>query len=483
MSLARKIFGVGIWTAVSRILGFVRDMLVGRYLGAGRLSDIFLTAFKLPNLFRDLLGEGALSSVFIPMFAREKRDEKFASNIFSWLFLILLGITILMEIFMPFVIFGLAPGFDADKLQMTVAIARIMFFYVILVCGVGFISAVLNAFSDFAAAAAVPLILNIFLIGGLLLFGANLYAMSGTVLAAGVVQILILAARLRRRRFGLRLVRPTITPLVKSITRRLGWGFLGSGFYQLNVIVGVLIASYHGGAVSYLYYADRMIQLPFAIIGLAAGTVILTKVSDAIAAKKMKAVHQYQNAAMRQSMMLTLPSVAGLLALAEPIIRILFEHGEWSPAATSFVAMAIMIQVFALPAMTSSQVYLKTLYASGDAKTPVKAGAVSLAIGIMVMLALSPHAGYLCVPIGTVASGLIRNRWLNIICMRRGLYRIEQGAVMAISAFFALSAALAVGLHFAAPLATGVISLGMLLGAAAIIYLPLAALCDKIIRK
>jgi putative peptidoglycan lipid II flippase len=357
-----------------------------------------------------------------------------------------------------------------------------MFGYVILICAVGFLSAILNAFSDFVLAAAVPILLNVFLILGLLVFRADLYALAATVLVAGIVQILILSARIGRRKFGLRLVRPRATRLMKSMTRRMGWGMLGSGFYQLNIFIGVLLASYQSGAVSYLYYSDRMVQLPFAIIGLAAGTVILTKVSDAIAAKKMGAVHQYQNAAMKNSMMLTLPCAAGLFVLAEPIVRFLFEYGEWTPAATSAVAAAIMIQVFALPLMTSSQIYLKTLYASGDVRTPVRISAVALAIGIAVMLAASGRFGYLCVPIGTVASGAVRNIWMKRACGSRGLYKTDPGAVRAIAAFGALSIAMAAALWFARSAITGLFPLVVSIALAAIIYLPLALFCDKIIK-
>jgi putative peptidoglycan lipid II flippase len=264
---------------------------------------------------------------------------------------------------------------------------------------------------------------------------------------------------------------------------RMGWGFVGSGFYQLNIIVGVLLASYQSGAVSYLYYADRMVQLPFAIIGLAAGTVILTKISDAISAGKIGAVHQYQNAAMRQSMMLVLPCMAGLFSLAEPIIRILFEHGEWTHAATVAVSAAIMIQVFALPVMTASQIYLKTLYASGDARTPVKISAVSLAAGVAVMLALAGRFGYLSVPVGTVISGIVRNIWMNAACRRRGLFALNKKTVAANAAFFALSAAMGAGLWFAKPLAEGAGELAAIMAASAIMYLSTAAFCDKIIGK
>ncbi|MBR4806784.1 MAG: lipid II flippase MurJ, partial [Alphaproteobacteria bacterium] len=157
-------------TGISRIFGFIRDMLIARVLGAGRMSDIFLAAFKLPNLFRDLLGEGALSAIFIPMYADSKHDESFAKNVFSWLMVVLLGITLVFEIFMPIVVWILAPGFadDPGKMELTVIISRIMFFYVIFVCSAAFLSAVLNAFSRFVLAAFMPVMLNIMLIAALL---------------------------------------------------------------------------------------------------------------------------------------------------------------------------------------------------------------------------------------------------------------------------------------------------------------------------
>ena len=483
MSLAKHIFGVGAWTGVSRILGFVRDMLIGQFLGAGRLSDIFLTAFKIPNLFRDLLGEGALSSVFIPMFAREKKSPDFASQVFSWLALIMLIITIMMIIFMPIVMMGLAPGFDAEKLTMTIYIARIMAGWIFLVCMVAFLAAILNAFSEFLWVAIMPIISNVFLIGALLVFGANLPILASAFLVIGVVQIGILWRRLKKRGFGLTLVRPRMNPAVKNMMKRMGWGFVGSGFYQLNVIVGVLIASFHTGAVSFLYFADRMIQLPFAMVALATGTVILTKISDAMRAEKMSAVYKYQNAAMRQSLMLILPCVAGLIALGAPIIRVLFEHGAWTADATESVALVIAVLALALPFMTTSQIYLKTLYASGDVKTPVKISAITLALAVVVMLSLSGTLEYLAVPVGTVVGGFVRNIWMRTVCARRSLLKTSPETVFSVFCFAALSALMFAALLFTGDMAMGVFSLGLMIALSAVIYLPLAIFCDKIIDK
>ncbi|HOY47733.1 MAG TPA: lipid II flippase MurJ [Alphaproteobacteria bacterium] len=173
MKLGKHIFGVGVMTGISRIFGFVRDMLIARFLGAGRMSDIFFAAFKLPNLFRDLLGEGALSTVFVPMFTDQKKDDYFAKNVFSWLVIVLLGITIVFEIVMPIIIMILAPGFSDDpgKFELTVLVSRIMFGYVIFVCVAAFLSAVLNAFSRFILAAFMPILLNLMLIASLIFAG------------------------------------------------------------------------------------------------------------------------------------------------------------------------------------------------------------------------------------------------------------------------------------------------------------------------
>ena len=484
MNLGKHIFGVGAMTGISRIFGFVRDILIARVLGAGRLSDVFLAAFKLPNLFRDLLGEGALSAIFIPMYADSKQDNKFAQNVFSWLMVGLLGITILFEIFMPLVVWFLAPGFDAvaGKMEMTVTISRIMFVYVIFVCGSAFLSAILNAFSKFLLAAFMPVLLNIMLICALLIamfFGTThvLYLMAGTVVLSGVIQFGVLWSRIRRNHFGLRLVRLRWTPSIRSLFRRLGVSIVGSGFYQITIIIGTLVASFQSGAVSWLYYSDRIIQLPFAIIGLAAGTVLMSSISNALASKNMRSVYIQQNSTIRRSLMLTLPCVAGLFVLAHPIIQYLFQYGAWSADSTSAVALAIQIQVMVLPAMVISQVYSKTLYASQDVKTPVRTSIVSLAVASVLYLGLFSFVGYLAVPIGVVVSGYVKNYLLGRICRRRGLTNVDGRTTRAVCAFGLLAAIL--GMLLTLVPVTGYITLGLAICAYGILYLPIAYLIDR----
>jgi putative peptidoglycan lipid II flippase len=459
-------------------------MLIARYLGAGKLSDIFLAAFKLPNLFRDLLGEGALSSIFVPMFTDQKKDKTFANNVFSWLMVVLLGITLLFQICMPLIVWILAPGFadDPGKMEMTVLISRIMFFYVIFVCGAAFLSAVLNAFSRFALAAFMPVLLNIMLIGALLAFGRYagntvLHIMAGTVVLSGIIQMGILWGRIRCKNFGLRLIIPKWTPKIKQMFKRLGVSIFGSGFYQMTIIVGTLVASFQSGAVSWLYYSDRIVQLPFAVIGLAAGTVLLSSLSNAMADKNMRSVYIQQNSSMRQSLMLIIPSVVGLFVLAHPIIKYLFEYGVWTSESTHAVAAAIMIQVLVLPAMLISNIYSKTLYAAQDVKTPVKTSIISLMAATALYLALFHFAGYLAIPIGVVLSGYLKNYMLARACRKRGLFKAEKRTIRAVAAFSVLAVALGAGLRFM-PI-TNIWMLGVAMAAFGGLYLPAAMLISK----
>ena len=488
MKLGKNIFGVGAMTGISRVFGFIRDMLIARFLGAGRLSDIFFAAFKLPNLFRDLLGEGALSAIFIPMYTDMKKDEGFAKNVFSWLMVILLGITIIFEIFMPLVIWALAPGFSEDpgKMQLTVTIARIMFFYVIFICGAAFLSAVLNAHSRFLLAAFMPVLLNIMLIcalTGSIWYGNQyiIYVMAATVVLSGIIQFAVLWRRIRSKHFGLRLIIPHWNDQIKDMFKRFGVSLVGSGFYQITIIVGTLVASWQSGAVSWLYYSDRMVQLPFAMIGLAVGTVLISSISKALTDKNMRSVYLQQNSSMRRSMMLIMPCVVGLFVLAEPIIRILFQHGAWTPESTHAVALAIRIQCLVLPAMLISQIYSKTLYASQDVNTPVRTSVISLGVATVIYLALFPVVGYLSIPVGVVVSGYVKNYLLGRVCRRRKLVQTNKKTIVSMFVFAFLAIALGVVLSMIS--IPNVWVLGIAICVFGILYLPIAFVIDRFIIK
>ena len=351
--------------------------------------------------------------------------------------------SLMIEFIMPIVVWILAPGFadDPGKMQLTVTISRIMFWYVVFICASAFLSAILNAFSRFLLVAFMPVLLNIMLIGALLMAAwfapeTVLYIMAFTVVLSGIVQLWILWSRIRRHHFGLRLVRPRWTPAIRSMFRRLGISIIGNGFYQITIIVGTLVASFQNGAVSWLYYSDRMIQLPFALIGLAVGTVLISSISNAMAEKNMRSVYIQQNSSMRQSMMLIIPCVVGLFVLAEPIIRCLFEYGAWTPESTHAVAMAMMIQVLVLPAMMISQIYSKTLYASQDVRTPVRTSIISLGVAALIYISAFHFIGYLAIPVGIVASGYLKNYLLHRACYRRGLIHIEFKSIIYLNSIY-----------------------------------------------
>lgn len=488
MRLGKHIFGVGVMTGISRLFGFLRDLMVAHVFGAGRLSDIFLASFKLPNLFRDLLGEGALSSIFIPMYTSKNKDENFAKNVFSWLMVALLGITILFEIFMPLIVWILAPGFadEPGKIELTTTISRIMFWYVIFICGSAFLSAILNAFSRFMLVAFMPVLLNVMLICAMLLAAffaptTVLYIMAFTVVLSGVIQFAILWHRIRSKHFGLRLIVPRWTPAIKSMFKRLGISIVGNGFYQITIIVGTLVASFQSGAVSWLYYSDRMIQFPFALIGLSVGTVLMSSISNAMAEKNMRSVYIQQNSSIRQSMMLIVPCVVGLFVMAEPIIQYLFEYGAWTHESTHAVALAMMIQVFALPAMMISQIYSRTLYASQDVRTPVKTSIISLIVAIAIYLGAFHFVGYLAIPIGVVVSGYLKNYLLRRACRRRGLIHTERRTIYAIIAFIILAVAMGAVLWMVP--VNSLFAMLFTIGGFAVIYLPLAYLINKKIES
>jgi len=271
---------------------------------------------------------------------------------------------------------------------------------------------------------------------------------------------------------------------MKTLFKRIGIGFVGTGFYQINIIMGALIASMQSGAISYLYYTDRMVQLPFAMVGLAAGTVLLTSLSDAIKTKNLARVHTQQNAVISGTMIWILPSMVGLFVLAVPIMQFVFERGAWTHAATLATAAAIMIQCWALPAMSIGQIYEKTLYSAQDMKTPVKMSIISLVVSAIIYVSLFRWLGYLAVPVGLVVGTYLRNVLLISACSRRGLFRLTGTTLRKCAMFITLSFVMGAGLWIAKD--TGVINslfaLVATIGISAAFYMPIAMLANKKMR-
>lgn len=443
-SLVRSIAAVGGFTMVSRVTGFVRDVLIAKFLGAGMLADAFFVAFKLPNLFRSLFAEGAFNVAFVPLFSEmlETRNRekalKFAEEAFSCLFYVVLLFTALMEIFMPFVVIVQAPGFikDPAKTEAAVLMSRITFPYLLLVSLNSLQSGMLNSVGKFAAAALTPTLLNLTMIAALFaftpLFGGNYaYALSLGVTVAGVLQLLWLIWHTRQA--GLPLGLMSLKAVVKNkseevslLMKRILPGVFGSGIYQINLFLDTLFVSFLStGAVSWLYYANRLYQLPVGIIGAAIGTVLLPVLSRQLKSNDEAAARESMNRALETALLLSLPAAAGLIALNVPVIAVLFERGAFSTDAAVKTGLALSAYAVGLPAYILTKALAPAFYARGDTATPVRIAAAALISYIVLCLLLLPVMSYLGI---ALATGIVA--WLNVfqylfLIKKRGLHKTD----------------------------------------------------------
>ena len=408
----------------SRVLGFVRDVLIAAALGTGAVADAYFVAFRFPNLFRRLFAEGAFNSAFIPLFAKclegEGREaaRRFAEQALAGLAFVLLIMTAIGEIAMPVLMYGLAPGFIADpeKFDLAILLTRITFPYLLLVSVLALFSGVLNGLRRFAAAALAPTLLNVVLILTLLVIrsagldgrpGAGIWLCWG-VLAGGVAQLVLVAIALARLDFRLRFAWPRMTPAVRRLIGLGIPGVISGGITQINIVVGTMIASLQAGAVSYLYYADRIYQLPLGVVGIAIGVVLLPELSRRLKAGDREAADHQQNRSLEFAMVLTLPAAVALVVLAAPIIQVLFERGAFGAADTTASAMALAGFGLGLPAFVLIKVFSPGYFAREDTRTPMYYAAAGVGVNIAGSLALFPFFGHVGIAIATSLAG-----WVN----------------------------------------------------------------------
>ena len=354
MSLLHSVATVGSYTAVSRVFGFVRDVLTAAILGAGPVADAFFVAQRLPNLFRSLFAEGAFSAAFVPLFAGtmgvhgRERARVFAEDALAVLAAALLGFVLLGEILMPVVMDVIAPGFreEPEKFELAVDLSRVTFPYLLFISLVALQGGVLNSVDRFAAAAATPILLNLFLIAALLLmrhFGwRDGRALAWAICAAGFAQFLWLLFSCARAGLALRLPLPRLTRGVRRTLAVMAPATVGAGVTQLNLLISTALASLlPGGSVSYLYYADRLNQLPLGVVGIAVGTAILPSLSRRIRLGHLADAVTVQNRGIELALLLTLPAAIALAVLASPIFSVLFQRGAFGPVKVAVTAMAI----------------------------------------------------------------------------------------------------------------------------------------------
>ena len=436
MALLRSAATVGGYTMASRALGFVREMLVAAFLGASPVSDAFFVALRLPNMFRSLFAEGAFNAAFVPLFAGKVAQEgqvaarRFAEDALAALLMALLVFLLLGEILAPFVLDVIAPGFrkDPEKFRLAVEMTRIMFPYLLFISLTALQSGVLNSLERFAATAFTPVLLNLFLIAVLLLVRPlRGQALAWAVAAAGLAQFLWLMFSCWQAGLPLSLPRPRLTPEVRKLLRIMLPGVFGAGVMQINLVVSTAMASLlPTGSVSYLNYADRLNQLPLAVLGIAVGTAILPPLSRQVRLGDDAGANTTQNRGLELALLLTVPAAIGLAIAAEPILAVLFQHGKFTAADTAATAPALGAYAAGLPAFVIVKVMAPGYFARHDTKTPVKIAATTMLVNVALTLAL----GLLLAQTG-IAMALSIAGWINALLLiavlnRRGHFALDR---------------------------------------------------------
>jgi putative peptidoglycan lipid II flippase len=492
MSLVRAAATVGSFTLLSRLSGFVRDMLIAAILGAGPLADAFFVSFKLANFLRRLFGEGAFNAGFVPLLARtieaDGREEgrRFAAEAMALMTAVLLAVVILVEAIMPWFIRALAPGFEPGTLRYEAAVelTRLTFPYILFVCLVALVSGVLNTVGRFAAAAAVQVILNLILIAALLLSHLDprspAHALATGVAVAGVAQLAWVLIAAKRAGMGLRWQRPRLTGRMKRLFALILPGAIGAGVAQINLLVDTWFAStLPTGAPSYLFYADRLNQLPLGVIGVALGTALLPLLARQLRSGAIAQARHSFSRALEMALLLTLPAAVALVVCAEPFIRALFERGAFDATATTATAGALAAFSVGLPAYVLIKVLAPAFFANEDTKSPVRIAIACLIANILFIIALIGPLAHVGIALATAISN-----WLNALglvwLLRRSGHlgvdeRFRSWAPRLVGAALAMGAVLWLIQHQLATLSPFLL-LGLLVGAGCLVYATLVQL-------
>jgi putative peptidoglycan lipid II flippase len=492
VALVRSIATVGGITLVSRLLGFVRDVLMAALLGAGPLSDAFFVAFKLPNFLRRLFAEGAFNAGFVPMFARILEGEgkavakAFAEQAQAALLAVLVPLVVVAIAAMPWVIVLMAPGFGADdpRYERAVEFSRITFCYILFISLTALYGGVLNSLGRFAAAAAAPVMLNLSLIGAMILsalwLDAPAYALAWGVAAAGLLQFLWLWLSVRREGMAPRLRRPRLTPQVRRLWSLILPGAIGAGVAQINLFMDIVLASLlPPGAVSYLYYADRVNELPIGVIGVAVGTALLPLMARQLRAGQVAQAMHSQNRALEFALLLTVPAALALVVLSAPIVAVLFERGAFGAEASRATSAALAAYALGLPAYVLVKVLTPGFFAREDTRTPVKIAIVCMVSNIVIAFALIWWLAHVGIALATALSA-----WLNAGLLARGLRRdglLQPDARLRrrLPRILGASLAMTLGLWLCAPWLAGLaapLALALLIAAGGLVFVLFAQL-------
>lgn len=409
----------------SRILGYFRDVLTASLLGTGAAADALVVALKLPSLFRRLFAEGALNAAFVPMFAEILAKEgknsarSFAEEVLSVLIIILAVLLLLIELFMPEFLSFYARGFQStpERFELAIQFCRITFPFIFFISITALYSGILNSLEKFAAVASSPLVGNFFIIAFVLAVNPFLHT-PGPLLAAGIfgcgiIQLLWVLVPAYKNGMWLKLQSPRKSKKVGKLIILMMPVLLSSGVHQINVIIGTIIASYLPvGGVTYLYYAERLTQLPLSVIGTAMSTVLLPLMASQLRTNKREEAMGTQNQGLEFAMLLVLPATIGLIFLAQPIIQVMFEHGAFDAEASKQTAYTLMAFAIGLPAFVLTKIFSTSFYAQQDTMTPLYFAILSVAVDVSLSLLLYTRFAHVGIAFSTAMAA-----WVYAICL------------------------------------------------------------------
>ena len=432
---------VGVWTLASRVLGFVRDILIAAYLGSGPVAEAFLVAFSLPNMFRRFFAEGAFNTAFVPLFSKKLEASEdargFASDAFAGLALVLVVLTVVAVLFMPALVLAMASGFAGDaRFDLAVDFGRIAFVYILFISLAALLSGVLNAGGHFAAAAAAPVLLNVILVAALVLAESDFLAgtaqagAEGTadlqglkhggflvvaVVIAGIAQLALVWVAAVRAGFPLELRLPRLTPDMKRLAMIAGPAMLAGGVVQINLLVGRQVGSFFEGAIAWLSFADRLYQLPLGVVGIAIAVVLLPDLSRRLKAGDDAGGRDAFSRATEFGMMLTVPAAVALVAIPVPLVSVLFGRGAFDEADIAATALAVAVYGLGLPAFVLQKVLQPLYFAREDTRTPFRYALVAMVVNAVVAVASAWVFGFIGAAIGTTVAA-----WAMVWQLSRG---------------------------------------------------------------
>ena len=437
---------VGTATLISRIFGYIRDMVIAGVFGAGMMTDVFIAAFRVPNLLRRLFGEGSLAVSFIPVFSeymtKQGKSDAYAlaGAAIRLLVLVLSVLTILGVLAAPFIVKALAYGFidTPEKYALTVSLTRIMFPYVFFIGLVALFMGILNVLGHFAAPALAPVLLNLAMI--ISVFTATrlsiepvfwVYGLAIGVVLGGVLQLLLQLPFLVRK--GIAFWRGT--EIYHPGLRKIGLMFLpatfGAAVLQINTLIGNLLASFQpDGSISYLYFADRLVQFPLGVVGIAAATAVLPAFSRQAATEDLPAIRDTFANAVNMVLFIIIPAMVGLIVLRNPIITLLFQRGAFSEVASRLTADAVLYYAIGLWAFAILRIVAAAFYAQQDVKTPVRCAIIAIAANILFGVGLAELMGHSGIALALSLSATL-NLVLLLHALKKRLKHLESGRISA----------------------------------------------------